>query len=91
MESVAGGLPLFEQRLLAAGYVNVYKEQYTRRFSQANIHYLPIDDLTPRLTAANVPKAIRRVRYAMDLEGLPVMAGGVTDVLKLLGLEGSWT
>lgn len=60
-------LDAFEDLLLQAGLLRALVGHYTRRF---RVHDVAIHHVTgefPRLTRANVPAQVRRVRYDLDL------------------------
>ncbi len=76
----------FDSRLLHAGFGDAVADQYTRRFQDAQIRYLLVDDGFPRLTASTVPAGVRDARYEIDIESVinpPVPMG---TALKDLGV-----
>lgn len=75
----------FENSLLLAGFVDAHAEHYIRRLIVSDSRFLRVDEAFPRLVAANVPAAIRRVRYEMDLDAIGGAAFSLGDVLELTG------
>ena len=71
-----GAIPLFEDRLLLAGYYNAQADRYARRFSLEGIRVFSVVPGFPRLTRAEVPRAIVNARYDVDLDlvNQPTMA-----------------
>jgi hypothetical protein len=85
-----GAPGLLANRLLSAGYVGTMSEQYTRRFACVAIGYRLIQMESPRLTRANVPAAVQRVKYALDLEAIPEVANRFEDIIGSLGVNSTW-
>jgi len=75
----------FENALLLAGFVDAHAEHYTRRLVVSESRFLRVDKAFPRLVAATVPVAIRRVRYELDLDRAGATAFSLEDVLELTG------
>lgn len=75
----------FENALLHAGYVDAHAEHYTRRLVVSESRCLLVDGTFPRLVAGNVPSAIRRVRYELDLDATGARAFSLGNVLELTG------
>jgi hypothetical protein len=75
----------FENALLLAGFVDEHAEHYTRRLIVSESRFLRVDETFPRLVAASVPAAIRRVRYEMDLDATGAPAFSIEDILELTG------
>lgn len=63
-----GAAQLFETRLMHAGYRDAQADAYTRCFAAPDLKLLRVDGEFPRLTRANVPTAIRRAGYEIDLD-----------------------
>lgn len=85
LESDPAAAARFENALLFAGFVDAHAEHYTRRLVVAESRFLRVDEAFPRLVAANVPAAIRRVRYELDLDAAGAPAFSLEDVLELTG------
>jgi hypothetical protein len=75
----------FENALLHAGYVDAHAEHYTRRLVVSEARFVLVDEAFPRLVAGNVPPAIRRVRYELDLDTTGARAFSLPNVLELVG------
>jgi DNA-binding PucR family transcriptional regulator len=58
---------VFEERLLRAGFLDVFSSAYVRGFQEASIGIIPVDDHFPRLIPSNVPAAVVEARYTLDL------------------------
>lgn len=78
-------LATFEFRLARSGYRDESARHYSRRFSLASERYILVDDMTPRLVSANVPSAVREVRYELDLDAIAGADADLVTVLKALG------
>jgi hypothetical protein len=76
---------LFENALLHAGFVDAHAEHYTRTMIVSDFRFAQVDEAFPRLIAANVPAAIRHVRYEIDLDAVGAPASSIEDVLNLTG------
>jgi hypothetical protein len=75
----------FETALLLAGFADAHSEHYTRRLIVSDARFVLVDAAFPRLIAANVPTAIRRVRYEMDLDATSARTFSIENVLNLTG------
>lgn len=75
----------FESALLHAGYVDDHAEHYTRRMVVSESRFDRINESFPRLVAGNVPTAIRRVRYEVDLDATGAEVYLPEQVLELVG------
>jgi hypothetical protein len=75
----------FESALLHAGYIDAHAEHYTRRMVVSESRFIHVDEAFPRLVAGNVPAAIRRVRYDLDLDATGAAAYAPEHVLELVG------
>ena len=60
----------FVDRLVAAGFPSTHFERYTRRFSLDSVRILEVEGNFPRFVRGNVPDAVRRVKYELDLDRL---------------------
>lgn len=85
LESDPAATARFESALLLAGFIDAHAEHYTRRLVVSESRFLRVDESFPRLVAANVPAAIRRVRYELDLDSTGATAFSLEDVLELTG------
>lgn len=77
---------LFEQALIHAGYLDMHAELYTRHFSLSELRVHLIDTEFPKLVPFNVPAAVRRAQYELDLALLPVDNHSLVDALEQLGV-----
>ena len=75
----------FESALLLASFVDAHAEHYTRRLIVSDSRFLRVDEDFPRLIAASVPAAIRRVRYELDLDAIGANVFSLEAVLELTG------
>ncbi|MFZ2208309.1 MAG: PD-(D/E)XK motif protein [Porticoccaceae bacterium] len=76
---------LLAERLLAAGYLDVHADGYSRRFDLAGMRVIEVGDVFPRLTSGCVPVGILRAMYEIDLEKVPSENIGTKEALKKLG------
>lgn len=77
---------LFESALLAAGYLDMHADSYERHFLLSEMKVYPVDVEFPRLVPFNIPSAIRRAQYDLDLALVSVESQTMTDVLLHLGV-----
>lgn len=77
---------LFESALLAAGYLDMHADGYERNFTLGEMKVFPVDVEFPRLVTSNVPSAVRRAQYDLDLALVPVESQTVTGMLSRLGV-----
>jgi hypothetical protein len=85
LEGDPAALALFENALLHAGFVDAHAEHYTRCLMVSEGRFLCIDERFPRLVAANVPAAIRRARYEIDLDRTDAPAVTIEHALNMTG------
>jgi hypothetical protein len=85
METDPAAAALFENALLHAGFVDTHADHYTRCLIVSDSRFAHVDESFPRLVAANVPAAIRHVRYEIDLDAACAQASSIEDVLNLIG------
>lgn len=76
---------LLTERLLAAGYIDLHADRYPRRFEQAEVRVVEVDNDFPRLTIGNVPRGVMRAVYEIDLDKVPSVNVGAEGILKILG------
>lgn len=72
-------------RLLAAGYFDAHADRYPRRFAIAGIRVTEVLANFPRLTRGEVPAAIMRAIYEIDLDKAPGEDIGIAAALKKMG------
>ncbi|MGH8557783.1 MAG: PD-(D/E)XK motif protein [Methylococcales bacterium] len=76
----------FDNRLLHLGYLDTTADRYTRCFCRTGFRLLTVASDFPRLTRANVPIEIRKVRYEIDLDLISSGDLVLIDALKQLGV-----
>jgi len=76
---------LFERALDHVGYLDMHAEGYTRRFSVIEVRLHLVNGDFPRLTPCNVPPAVRRASYDLDLGLVPAGKDNLAAVLAQLG------
>lgn len=76
---------LFADRLLAAGYLDLHADRYSRKFEQVGLRVLAVAGDFPRLTSGTVPVGILKAIYEFDLEKAPGDNAGLEGALKKLG------
>lgn len=76
----------FADKLVAAGFPPAHYGRYTRRFSSDSVRILEVDETFPRFIPGNIPDAIRRVKYELDLDRLPGNGLSVGEVIERLGV-----
>lgn len=86
----AGARSLLKSRLVSAGYMDMSRTEYTRRFRCSELTYRIVCVDSPRLTRSNVPAAIHEVRYSLDLDSLPVAASTYAHISNSLGVKNQW-
>ena len=85
------GSPLaLKDKLISAGYVDSMAEKYSRRFFLQHIGYKLVRPDSPRLIRGNVPAAVQRARYALDLEVIPEVASEFGAIVESLGNGTTW-
>ncbi len=77
----------FENRLIAAGYIQAHDSYYRRKFLLSEEHYLFVDNNFPRLTIGNVNAGVIAARYDISLEHLLQTSVDIRQVLTDLGLH----
>lgn len=85
LESDPAAAARFENALLHAGYVDEHAEQYTRHLVVSELRFVLVNEAFPRLVAGNVPAAVRRARYELDLDATGAPAFAIDEVLKQTG------
>ena len=85
IEESSGAAKLLSAKLLMAGYLESVRPHYARRFTLKELGYRLVDESSPRLTRANVPGAVHRARYLMDLDVIPESAKRFSQIVDSLG------
>lgn len=86
LEPDPAAMKLFESALHNAGYLDMHAETYSRRFSLGELRILLVDSEFPRLVPFNVPVAVRRAQYELDLSLLSADSLPLAEVLQKLGV-----
>lgn len=81
-----GVAPTLEGRLLSAGYVDAMRSHYSRSFVTKEITYRLVTAASPCLTRANVPPAIHRAKYVVDLDVFSIVASNFPEIRNSLGM-----
>ena len=85
LEADPAALRIFERALDHVGYLDMHAEGYTRRFSVIEVRLHLVNGDFPRLTPCNVPPAVRRASYDLDLGLVPAGKDNLAAVLTQLG------
>lgn len=85
-----GSVSSFMGRLLSAGYSPEMRDQYIRRFRCVDVGYRLVTAESPRLTSSTVPSAVRRVRYALNLDAIPVVASSFSEIAGNFEVSQTW-
>ncbi|KQN74728.1 hypothetical protein ASF04_26150 [Duganella sp. Leaf61] len=83
--SDAASAALFESALLHAGFVDTHAEHYTRRLLVSQVRCMQVEAGFPRLVSANVPDAIRNVRYEINCDAIAAPDTPMQQVLEMIG------
>ena len=78
-------LTVFGTRLLHAGYFPSMSAHYNRRFLHDRTRIFLVNNSFPRLTHANVPHEISKVRYEIDLDLVNTADVSISAILHSLG------
>ncbi|MEH6671561.1 PD-(D/E)XK motif protein [Halopseudomonas sp.] len=84
--SDTSALQIFEDALLAAGYLDLHENLYTRSFSLKETRLYLVDSEFPRLTPFNLSPAIRRAQYEVDLSIISLPNITLQSALGALGV-----
>lgn len=76
---------LFESALLHAGFVDAHAEHYTRRLLVSHVRCMQVGEGFPRLISANVPDAIRNVRYEINCDAIGPPDTSIQQILEMIG------
>ncbi len=85
-EELEAGI-VFTNRLLAAGYIDSHAHHYSRRVSLDKLRLIEVDNEFPRIIAGNVPSAIRKVMYEIDLDRVQGRDLDLPTAFNKLGVE----
>lgn len=89
MRDIAAGeaeaVSLLNDRLIAAGYLDIHSNRYVRRFMLANTRIVEVKNGFPRLTPGGVPLGIQKAVYEIDLDKAPGPSIPAVDALKRMG------
>ena len=87
MEEAPSALNTFNLRLIHAGYLDATRDRYTRKFSIMGKKIVPISGDFPRIIRSNIPRAIKKVRYEIDIDFDFIKGIELSDVLKKIGVN----
>ena len=76
----------FNLRLLHAGFFEVASSCYTRKFLNIELKIYQVSNDFPRITNENVPPAIKKVKYEIDLNMVSNGEVILTDALRKIGV-----
>ena len=79
-------LRVYEDRLLAAGFLAAHSDRYSRRFMVDKTKIVEVSNGFPRLVPGAVPAAIRRATYEIDFSQVAEAAVDMKEALKRLGV-----
>lgn len=83
-----GAADLFRERLMVAGYSELYVRHYTRRFALKERRILSVSEGFPRLTPGVVPAGVTRALYEIDLDHAKNFMVDLDVALGKLGVIG---
>jgi len=86
----SGATVLLNSKLVSAGYMDMTRAEYTRRFRSSELTYRIVRADSPRLTRSSVPAAIHDARYLLDLDAFPIAASTYADISTILGVNNQW-
>lgn len=75
---------IYDCRLIQAGFLTSFSDRYTRRFRHIRTTVYEITNTFPRLTRNNVPWAILKGSYELDLNLIKGTVFGIDEVLEVL-------
>lgn len=78
---------LFDDRLVAAGYLDVHAELYGGSWRVSAMRFFRVEGEFPRLTDANLPAGVGDIRYSIVADDLGQWELARDDALALLGGE----
>ena len=78
---------LFDDRLVAAGYLDVHAELYRSSWRASAMRFFRVHGDFPRLTDANLPAGVGDIRYSIVADDLGQWELAREDALALLGGE----
>lgn len=78
-------LPVFDLKLLQAGYINCLAGRYSRKYELVETRIYLVNEAVPRLIHATVPSGILRAKYEIDIESINSECLPLQQVLQSLG------
>jgi hypothetical protein len=75
----------FENGLLRLGYVDALASSYVRRYVSLDLRVYAVNSHFPRLSSANVPSAVVRASYDLDVDAIPTDQIGLVKALENCG------
>ncbi|MNJ16986.1 hypothetical protein D3C77_112570 [compost metagenome] len=82
----SAALHKFELNLIDAGYLDMHRDTYIRRFTLQELKILLVNSDFPRLIHANVPAAVRWATYQLDISIMTTEPLPLSGVLQKLGV-----
>jgi len=76
----------FATKLIHAGYLEATADQYSHSFLPISRRLYLVDDAFPKLTRTTVPLPIRKARYEIDIDAVPVKPVELSSALRQLGV-----
>lgn len=86
LSGVPGAESHYEELLMAAGYLGMHADRYSRRFEVKELAILPVDANFPRLVRGNVPLGVSRAAYEIDLDQVMGARVALGQAVKRLGV-----
>lgn len=86
LEATPGAIDHLQERLMAAGYSDAHKSQYTRRFEPKERRVLSVTEGFPRLTSGVVPLGVTRALYEINLDHVTYFLCDLDFALRQLGV-----
>jgi Putative PD-(D/E)XK family member, (DUF4420) len=80
------GQRCYEERLMAAGYLALQADRYSRRFSSTDMRVLLVDVSFPRLVLGRVPQGVIKAAYEIDLDKVSGQHIDLAQAMKQLGV-----
>ncbi len=77
----------FSARLLRAGYIDAFADQYARRLIVSDLRWIDVRADFPLLTSASVPSGVVSARYVIDLDMHPLPTTSLATILEAAGLK----
>lgn len=76
----------YEELLMAAGYLSLHADRYSRRFRTKDMSVVQVDANFPRLIRGGVPLGVSKVAYEIDLDSVSGPRVDIIHAMKQLGV-----